>query len=95
MAKQKALSTQLKEANAQIEKLTSELKSKSESFDTYYKMYNDSQLELESVHTALDTMFVPGKVKQGYSEKTMTIASRLFAWQAGARVEPPKKTEVE
>jgi len=95
MAKEKALATQIKEANATIK----ELKDKLSNCESVKKMYQDkaekAELEIDSVHCALDAMFVPRMVKTGYSEKSMTIASRLFAWQAGARIEPTSKREVE
>lgn len=92
--KQKAMSTQLKEAVARAENAEEDLAD--------YKRYLEStraerdryQLEIDSIHTALDAMFVPRSVSSGYSTKDMTIASRLFAWQAGARIENVKR-EVE
>ena len=94
MAKEKALSTQLKEANEKIVKLESALKNAESSKKYSSDRADKAELEIDSVHCALDAMFVPKTVKTGYSDKTMTIASRLFAWQAGARVENVKR-EVE
>lgn len=94
MAKQKALSTQLKEANAKIEALEKKLVSEENSKKYVQERANKAELEIDSVHAALDAMMIPRTVKSGYSETTMTIASRLFAWQAGARLENVKR-EVE
>ena len=94
MAKEKALSTQLKEANEKIVKLESDLKSAEISKKYSSDRADKAELEIDSVHCALDAMFVPKTAKSGYSDKTMTIASRLFAWQAGARIKNVKR-EVE
>ncbi len=85
--RKKSDATLLKEATARIKELEKDLESSERTKDSYRDMSNSLQLEIESVHCALDAMFVPRSVKSGYSEKTMTIASRLFAWQAGARIE--------
>jgi hypothetical protein len=83
----KSEKTLLKEAETRIEKLEKELENVKGTKDMYFKRTTEAELEIESVHCALDAMFVPRIVKSGYSEKTMTIASRLFAWQAGAKIE--------
>lgn len=90
----KAITTQLKEANIEIERLNKELSNYKSYLNTERNEKEKLLLEVESVHTALDAMFVPRIVKVNYNEKTMTIASRLFAWQAGSRIDN-KKTEVE
>ena len=91
----KSPKTVIKEQALEIE----ELKKKVEHLDTQkqnnWDKYMEAEKELESVHAALDTMFVPRKIKIGYQEKSMTIASRLFAWQAGAKIDPTPKTEIE
>ena len=88
MAREKAISTQLKEAKAKIEQLEKER----DRHEQYEKMYRESsqklEAEIQSVHVVLDTLGVPRKYKrEGYcGEETMPLASRLFAWTAGARV---------
>lgn len=80
-----AISTQLKEAKELIKQLETE---------QYEKMYRESsqkhEAEIQSVHVVLDTLGVPRKYKRdGYcGEETMPLASRLFAWTAGAKVKP-------
>jgi len=86
-ARTKSDSTLLKEATARIQELEKKLENEQASKKYSNDRADRFELEIESVHTALDAMFVPRIVKSGYSEKTMTVASRLFAWQAGARLE--------
>jgi hypothetical protein len=95
MATRKSDKTIIKEQIAEIEKLKKDLKYAEDYKSQYQNEKNELQKELESVHTALDTMFVPRRVKVGYNETTMTVASRLWAWQAGARIKPSEKTEIE
>lgn len=95
MATKKKDSTLLREAKEKILVLEKQLESETRTKEGYLKEKRELEREVESVHSALDTMFVPRKVKVGYSEQTMTIASRLFAWQCGARVKPTDKTEIE
>ena len=77
------------------EKLIKEVENQKSYYSRAHNECNDLKHEIESVHTALDCMMVPRLVKLNtYSEKTMTIASRLFAWQSGARVKE-SKMEVE
>jgi len=95
MATKKKDSTLLKEANGKIADLEKKIELLESDKSMYYKQKQDLEKEIESVHTALDTMYVPRKVKVGYSEQTMTVASRLFAWQCGARIKPTDKTEIE
>jgi septal ring factor EnvC (AmiA/AmiB activator) len=89
MAK-KADSTLLKEARARIEELEKDL----ERQKGYTKMYQDKaeklELQINSVHEALDTVGVPRYFKKDEycSRDTMELAARLFAWQMGARVKP-------
>jgi hypothetical protein len=92
--RKKADSTLLKEARAEIERLESSLKSEKMMKDTHFERANKAEAELESIHAALDTLSVPRSYPDpnSYScgTKTLTVASRLFAWTAGARI---KETE--
>jgi len=66
MAKEKALSTQLKEANERILELENKLKSEENSKKYVQERANKYELEIESVHSALDAMMIPKTVKSGY-----------------------------
>ena len=56
MAKQLAVSTQLKNALAQIAKLEKDLKSANESKDHYYKASRDADAVIEQIHQVLDAV---------------------------------------
>lgn len=83
MASKKSVATQLKEANAEIEKLKSALKSAESSKDYNYQNWQKAQQEINSIHAALDVLpGIPGKRAKisEYEQVDLTINARLFAW---------------
>lgn len=85
----KSPSTLLKEANKQIEELTKQLKSAEQTKDSYYRQFGEANNELESIHTALDSIGVPSVKKDRWGTETrMNASARLFAWLAGAKAQP-------
>lgn len=87
--RKKADSTLLKEARARIEELEKELKSSKASADMYRDRYTKLDHEVQSVHTALDSVGVPREIKSpgSYcSTTTMDLTARLFAWRMGGRI---------
>jgi glutaredoxin 2 len=87
MATKKTDKALLKDAEAKIAELMKTIASKDDTIRGYRERAEKAELEVDSVHAALDAMLVPRMVKSGYREQNMTIASRLFAWGAGAKIE--------
>ena len=88
-ARKKADSTLLKEARARIEELEKQLEYKESTVQSYRGRYEQLDREVQSVHTALDSVGVPRTIKEDgtyCSTKTMELTSRLFAWRMGARL---------
>jgi septal ring factor EnvC (AmiA/AmiB activator) len=79
-----ALSTQLKAAREQIEKLQKELDSSKSSRDLYYKRMNDADAEIEQVHTWLDTLpGTPGRqtsAENDYQRKNLGMMTRIASY---------------
>jgi chromosome segregation ATPase len=86
MAKQLAVSTQLKNAQARVAELEKKLDTESKTKDSYYKRWQECSDELEQVHAVLDAIekaparkFTP---KDGYSEMERKTPARLAAYFA-------------
>jgi hypothetical protein len=87
--RKKADSTLLKEARVRIEELEKELEAKKSLAEMWHNKYTTLDREVQSVHTALDSVGVPREIKSpgGYcSTTTMDLTARLFAWRMGARL---------
>lgn len=82
----KSVNTLLKEAQKQIEELTKKLADNQRYLEDSRKVQRDLENELESIHNVMDCLGVPKETGSGYSKKVMTVASRLFAWQAGVKL---------
>lgn len=87
MAKEKAMSTLLKEANQKIEKLEKELASEKNSLSYATKNRDEYQSEIEAIHAALDCLpQAPGRMVKSTgrygNEVSVSCSARLFAWIA-------------
>ena len=96
MAKEKALSTQLKEANIKITELEGKLKSEQQSCKYASEARDKHNRELEAVHSALDCIpnSPPRTVKpeNSYGTIEVTVSARLFAWIATVAFKGTKTT---
>lgn len=84
MAKQPAISTQLKNARELIVRLENELKSKTDQADRYYRTYQEKEAELDQLHAFFDALpegsTVPRQDQSSY--KQHSAMTRLAAWLA-------------
>lgn len=84
MAKQPALSTQLKNAQALIIKLEQDLKNKTDQAARNYQIYQEKEAELDQLHAFFDALpdgaTVPRRNEQTY--KDYSAMTRLAAWLA-------------
>lgn len=98
MAKEKALSTQLKEARAEIEKLKDELKGEKSFHESTRNKKETAEKEIESIHAALDCIpfSPPRKVKPEdyYNSINISASSRLFAWISNVAFGGPEKIKI-
>ncbi len=89
--KKPSVTTQLRQAKqeiaeltAKVESLTKELTSTKDSKDTFYRMKDEKEQELEAIHDFLDSM--PNTIEREYMKdgayyKTQrTVLARLVAW---------------
>ncbi len=90
MARQLAVSTQLKNALAKIEELEKKLKSVTDDKDRWYKMQTEKNEEIEQVHALLDAL--PGaagrqsQAEEPWQRKTLSLMTRLAAYLASRGV---------
>lgn len=86
MAKQPALSTQLKAANDKIAELEKQLKLSNDTRDSWYKQMNEAKDMIEQVHQVLDAVpnSIPRKDNdaESYHRVERTPVTRLAAWLA-------------
>lgn len=96
MAKEKAVATQLKEAKAEIERLTKELTSEKSSLKYAQTARDEAKKELEGIHSALDCVpnAPPRKTESEsfYGKIDVPASSRLFAWVANVAFKGVKTT---
>lgn len=84
MAKQLAVSTQLKNALARIAQLEKELKSETERKEVYYKASRESDAVIEQIHQVLDA--VPGSIpresegENSWDRVKRSPVTRMAAW---------------
>jgi len=78
----------IKELNAQVEKLTADVKRNQSSYEYADRERNELRKELDSIHTALDTL--PGVPERKVADTTyggtkeINVTGRLFAWIAAS-----------
>ncbi|MDE2022091.1 MAG: hypothetical protein KGI71_04270 [Patescibacteria group bacterium] len=84
MAKQLAMSTQLKNALARIAQLEKELKSANDSKDRWYKEHTEVSAVIEQIHQVLDA--VPGSIpresegENSWDRIKRSPITRMAAW---------------
>lgn len=77
---------------ANLAKAEADLKSKTDSLRYSQIEVDRLRHEVDSVHASLDVLGVPRKITTESWSPDMTIASRLFAWQAGAKSKPSQQS---
>jgi hypothetical protein len=86
MAKQPAISTQLKTATARIAELEKKLAAETSSKDGWYKRHEDAKAELEQVHVLLDVL--PGAAgrktttDESWNAREINAMTRLASYLA-------------
>lgn len=84
MAKQPAVSTQLKNAQALIAKLEQDVKTNLERAERTYRQYQEKEAELDQLHAFFDALpegtTVPRRNESTY--KDYSAMTRLAAWLA-------------
>ena len=96
MAKEKALITQLEEANIKIAELENKLESEQRSYRYALEARDKYSRELEAVHSALDC--IPNNPPRivnpanSYGSIEVTVSARLFAWIATIAFKGTKTT---
>lgn len=83
MAKNPAISTQLKAANAQIAELEKKLKAETSYKDVHYQERGKLESELEQLHSFFDSLpgSIPREIEGSYGRKNSAM-TRLAAWLA-------------
>jgi chromosome segregation ATPase len=83
----KSLQTQIKDYQKKVEELQKDIQRIEKSRDSAYEENRKLLNELNSIHAVMNCLNVPRTTRTDYGgTETMTVASRLFAWQAGANV---------